>query len=58
MVGFSTFPKNQPKNQLDFENLHWIADLMKIRLDFSYLLFFSGFNLKSDLKNLENNQKY
>ena len=55
-VGFSTFPESQPKRQLNFQNLHWIVDLIKIRLDFGYLLNFNGFNLKFYLKNPQGNQ--
>ena len=46
------FCQSQPKNQLDFQNSHWIADLSNI-----YLLIFSGLTLKFDLKNPQSNWK-
>ena len=53
----STFPKNQLENQSEFQNLHCIADLIKIRPDSGYLVIFSEFDLKSYLKNALRSQK-
>ena len=50
MIRFFTFSKNQPENQLDLQNLHWIAGLISIRSSFGYLLIFSGFNMKFNRK--------
>ena len=53
----SNFPNNQLENQSDFQNLHWIADLIKNRSYFGCLLIFSGFDLKSFLKNALRSKK-
>ena len=42
-----------PKTFKIFQNFHWIAE--NYRLDFGYLLIFSGFNLKFALRNPQSN---
>ena len=56
-IGSYIFPMSQLKHQLYFQNIHWIADLVKIRLDFGYLLIFSWFNLEFNLKTRQSNRK-